>query len=173
VSIKVPVDRFDDLLQHLPADSDQLMDKKVSSQDVSLETVDTKARLETKKEVRDRYLDLLHQAGKMKDILSIQQEIDAVQEDMDAAASRVAYLSHSAALSTINLKFSQVLETAPVDIPEPSFFHQIKTALVDGWESVSAILLALVTVWPLWLVIGFGWGIWRRHRPKAVASAAQ
>ena len=44
VSIKVPVDRFDDLLQQLPSDSDRLMEKKVTSEDVTMEFVDTRIR---------------------------------------------------------------------------------------------------------------------------------
>ena len=66
VSIKVPVDRFDDLLMQLPSDSDRLVEKKIGSEDVTMQLVDTKSRLETKKEVRERYLDLLKQARNMK-----------------------------------------------------------------------------------------------------------
>jgi len=167
VSIKVPVDRFDDLLQQLPADSDRLTDKKVSSQDVSMEVVDTKSRLETKKEVRERYLDLLKQAHKMADILSIQQEIDGIQEEMDAAAGRVTYLSHAAAFSTINLKFYQVLNPAPPEEPTPTFLHKIKLSFLDGWYYLSTLVLGLLTVWPLWLALGLGLAAWRRHQTRS------
>ena len=52
----------DDLLLLLPSDSDRLTEKKMNSEDVTMEVIDTKSRLETKKEVRGRYLDLLKQA---------------------------------------------------------------------------------------------------------------
>jgi Domain of unknown function (DUF4349) len=173
ISIKIPVDRFDDLLQQLPADSDRLTDKKVTSQDVSMEVVDTKSRLETKKEVRERYLDLLKQAHKMEDILSIQQEIDGIQEQMDAAAGRIAYLSHSAAFSTINLKFFQVLDpAAETPAPEPTFLHKIKLSFLAGWEFLSALCLGLLTVWPLWLAAVLGYTVWRRHRTRFVQKSA-
>jgi hypothetical protein len=168
VSIKVPVDRFDDLLQKLPADSDRLTEKKVSSQDVSMEVVDTRSHLETKKEVRERYFDLLRQAHNMKDILSIQQEIDGIQEEMDAASGRISYLSHSAAFSTINLKFYQILNPNSVETPatEPTFLHKIKLSFLAGWQALSSLLLGLMMVWPLWLALGLGLAAWRRYNGR-------
>jgi hypothetical protein len=168
VSIKVPVDRFDDLLQKLPADTDRLTEKKVSSQDVTMEVVDTKSRLETKKEVRERYLDLLRQAHSMKDILSIQQEIDGNQEEMDAASGRITYLSHSAAFSTINLKFFQVLNPGADETPtsQPTFLHRIKLSFLEGWEYLSTVGLGLLSIWPLWLTAILGYATWRRHRAR-------
>jgi len=52
---------------------------------------DTRSRLETKKEVRERYLDLLKQARNMKDILAVQNEINDIQEQMEGAAGRTGH----------------------------------------------------------------------------------
>jgi len=174
VSIKVPVDRFDEFIQQIPADSDQLTDKKVTSQDVSMEVVDTKSRLETKKEVRERYIDLLRQAHNMKDILSMQQEIDGLQEEMDAAAGRINFLTHAAAFSTVNLKFFQVLNLNAIETPTPgpSFLHKIKLAFLAGWEALSSLLLGLMTVWPLWLATALGLAAWRRYQSRTTKKPA-
>jgi hypothetical protein len=166
VSIKVPVNRFDDLVRQLPADSDRLTDKKVTSEDVSMEYVDTRSRLETKKDVRERYLDLLKQAHNMKDILAIQQEIDGIQEEMDAASGRINYLGHAAAFSTVNLKFYQVLDATVVENPQPSFPHKIKLSFLEGWEYLSTLALGLLSVWPLWLAAALGIAAWRRHQNR-------
>ena len=141
VTIKVPVDRFDDLLLQLPSDSDKLTEKKMSSEDVTTQVIDTKSRLETKKEVRERYLDLLKQARNMKDILAIHGEINEIQEEMDAASGRIAYLGHSAAFSTINLKFYQVLNPGvPEDAP-PSFIKSNNPCKRDGTGAVTYCLV--------------------------------
>ncbi len=166
VSIKVPVDRFDDLLMQLPSDSDRLVEKKIGSEDVTMQLVDTKSRLETKKEVRERYLDLLKQARNMKDILAIQTEIDEIQEQMDAASGRISYLGHSAAFSTINLRFYQVLDAKATEDPSPSFLHKIRVSAGEGWNWCSSLLLGLVSVWPLWILIGLGWLGWRQRRHR-------
>jgi hypothetical protein len=166
VSIKVPVDRFDDLLQQLPADSDRVAEKKVNSQDVSVEVVDNRSRLETKKEVRERYLALLRQAHNTQDVLTIQQDIDGIQGEMDAAASRISYLGHAAAFSTINLKFYQVLNLPLPEAPAPTFLHRVKLSFLEGWYFVSTLGLGLLTVWPLWLALGLGLAAWRRYQSR-------
>jgi Domain of unknown function (DUF4349) len=169
VAIKVPVDRFEDLLQQLPSDSDRLMEKKIESEDVTMEFVDTKSKLETKKEVRERYLELLKQAHSMKDIISIQNEINDIQEEMDQASGRITWLGHSAAYSTINLRFYQVLDGGRREDPSPTFFHQLRDSVAEGWKGFSSLLLGMMSVWPLWIALGFA-AVWIRKAMRSVRS---
>jgi hypothetical protein len=177
VTIKVPVDRFEDLLGDMTSDSDRLVEKKISSEDVTTQLVDTRSRLETKKEVRERYLELLRQAKSMKDILAVQDVINGVQEEMDAAAGRIAYLGHSAAFSTINLKFYQVLDATVKDDPTPTFWHKLRDSVGEGWSWMSSFVLGLISIWPLFLLGGLGWIIVRRRlqniREKTPAPVAR
>jgi hypothetical protein len=170
--IKVPVDRFEELLDHVSADSDKMQTRKISSEDVTMQWVDTRSRLETKKEVRERYLELLRQAHSMKDILSVQGEIDQLQEEMDAASGRIAYLGHAAAFSTVNLHFYQVLDPQAHENPSPSYLIRIKTAIAEGGEWLGQLLVELLRVWPLWVAGALGWWGLRRRlaRKKPEAS---
>jgi hypothetical protein len=163
VTIKVPVDQFEDLLLEVASDSDRLVGKKISSEDVTTQLVDTRSRLETKKEVRERYLELLKQAKGMKDILAVQDVINNLQEEMDAAAGRIAYLGHSAAFSTVNLTFYQVLDATVKDDLSPSFWHKVKDAVDGGWTWASSLVLGLISIWPLLLLGGLGWMAVRRR----------
>ena len=150
------------------------MAKKISSEDVTTELVDTRSRLETKKEVRERYLELLKQAHSMKDIITVQNEINDIQGQMDQAAGRIAWLGHSAAYSTINLRFYQILDVAEHDNRTPSFFHELKESIGEGWRSFSTFLLGVTSVWPLWIVVFFG-VVWLRKwlgRSKERAASA-
>jgi hypothetical protein len=173
VTIRIPVDRFEDFIVQLPADSDKLMEKKITSEDVTGEVVDTRSRLETKKGVRERYLELLKRADKMEDIIAVQNEIDGIQEEMDRASARIAYLGHSAAYSTVNLKFYQVLDESVQEKKEPTFVHRLVNAIREGWNGFSEFLIAFVSAWPVWLIlflIVYGIGKWaRRLRLKAHA----
>ena len=72
ISIKVPVDQFDNAVTLITSGVEELNEKKITSQDVTTEVVDVRSRLESKKQVRLRYLDLLKQAKNMQDILSVQ-----------------------------------------------------------------------------------------------------
>lgn len=174
VTIKVPVSQFDETIGKLASDSDRVEEKKISSEDVTMEVVDTKSRMETKKEVRQRYLDLLKQARSMKDILTVQNEINDIQEQIEGASGRIAYLGHAAAFSTINLNFYQVLDASAQTSPEPTFFHRLKEALVSGWDWLSSALVGMIALWPLWLagtLAAIGFKKWRSpSRSKPIAS---
>ncbi len=75
ITIKVPVDKFDDLMNSLSGVDVKLLEKNVSTEDVTGEVVDTKSRIEAKQQARLRYLELLKQAKNMNEILQVQNEI--------------------------------------------------------------------------------------------------
>ena len=164
VTIKIPVAQFDETLLNLPSDSDKIVEKKIRSEDVTMEVVDTKSRMEAKRAVKERYLDLLKQAKNMDDIIKVQQEIDGVQEEIEGASGRVNYLGHAAAFSTINLSYYQVLDPAALNKPEPGFLHRLGEGIADGWNRVSDVLIALISLWPLWCLIGLSWAGYRRWK---------
>jgi hypothetical protein len=152
--IKVPVDKFDDAIGLLSGNVKKINERKITSEDVTGEVVDTKSRIEAKKQVRQRYMDLLGQARNMQDILSVQSEINGIQEEIESASGRVEYLSHASVFSTISLTYYQVLNSSAKDKeqqPNPSFGEKIKNALATGWEIVSSLIIGLITLWPLLL----------------------
>jgi len=170
VTIRVPVDKFDDLLSQLPSDSDRLVDRKVSSEDVTGEVVDTRSRLDTKRAARERYLELLKQAKTMADVLAIQDVIDNIQEEIDAAAGRIAYLGHSAAFSVVNLKFYQVLDESGRNVSNPSMWQKIRESIGQGWDGLGVALVGLLSIWPLLLLFGLIWIGVSRHVRRAAAA---
>src|SRR5688572_7807811 len=109
IKIKVPVNQFQDLMTAINNSSEKIVDKQVSSEDVTTEVIDTKSRIEAKKKIRQRYIDLLQQAKTMAEILSIQAEINGVQEQIEMAEGRVEYLTHSSVYSTLDLYYFQYL----------------------------------------------------------------
>lgn len=149
LTIKVPVALFEDLMNSIGGDGIKVLEKNIGTEDVTGEMVDTKARIEARKQVRDKYLELLKQAKTMKDILAVQDEINSIQEDLEAASGRVAYLSHSAAFSTINLTYYQFLNGNSADNMEPGFLTKVKEAFATGGEVIINVLLFLISVWPL------------------------
>jgi len=169
ITIKVPVDRFDETVLQLAGDSDKLVSKRITAEDVTMQLVDTKSRLETKREVRERYLELLKQARSMKDILQVQNEINSLQEEMDGAAGRIAYLGHAASYSTINLNFYEVLDPSAKNTEEPSFLRKLNEAFKEGWHWLSSALVGLVGLWPLLLAV-LAVVIWWKKRPRNYAK---
>jgi hypothetical protein len=134
---------------------------------VTTEVIDTRSRLEAKKQVRLRYLDLLKQAKNMEEILSVQSEINGIQEQIESAAGRMEYLQHSSSFSTIHLTFYQVLNGAAIDSDKPTFSTRITDAFRFGWNWIGELSIGIVSIWPLLLAV-FGIIIFykRANRPK-------
>lgn len=177
VSIKVPVDQFDNALTVLLDGAKTIKEKTVNSADVTGQIIDTKSRLEAKKQVRMKYLELLQQAHKMDDILSVQTEINEIQENIEAANGQLASLGHSAAFSTINATYFQVLnDAAQKDDGKSSFGKEIKGAFSTGWNWLAGVFIALLNIWPIILILTFlGIVINRRlsAKPKTKAAAVE
>lgn len=147
---------------------EKVNEKKISSQDVTAEFVDTKSRLEAKRQVRERYIGLLKQAKNMEEILSVQSEINSIQEEMEAAAGRIEYLGHSASYSTINLTYFEVLNSSAKTDDNPSVGTKFINAFKTGGSGVMDLLVGLVTIWPLFLLAFIGLVIYRRTRTAKV-----
>jgi hypothetical protein len=173
MTIKVPVEQFDELVQLIAADGDKIIEKRISSEDVTSSLFDTKSRMEAKKHVRQRYMDLLKQANKMNDILEVEKEINGIQQEIEAAAGRINYLSHASAYSSINLRFFQVIDASIVTGEDPSFFTEVKNAFKTGARWSGELFVALVSVWPLWLAGVFIWMLYRRMKPAIIKSTTK
>ncbi len=171
--VKVPVEQFDNALTQLTSGSEKVNERKVTSQDVTSEYVDTKSRIEAKKQVRLRYMDLLNQAKNMEDILNVQSEINGIQEEIESATGRVEFLGHSAAYSTINLTYYQVLNSAAKDTEkkEPVLGTRVASAFKTGWGWIVDLFVGLVSIWPLLLAGFVAVLLYKRMRPVKVKEA--
>jgi hypothetical protein len=167
VTIKVPVDQFDNLVKSITSTKDEnVVSQKVTSQDVTGEVIDTRSRTEAKRQIRLRYLDLLKQAKNMEDILKVQEEVNNIQEEIEAGAGRVSYLTHAAAYSTIQLTFYEILNASAERDVKPGFGQRVLNALGNGMDWVGEMLVVVLTLWPLWLLLGGAWWGFRRWKAK-------
>jgi len=170
-TIKVPVDQFDNLVKSITSTKDEnVVSQKVTSQDVTGDVIDTRSRTEAKRQIRLRYLDLLKQAKNMEDILKVQQEINSIQEEIEAGAGRVSYLTHAAAYSTVQLTFYEVLNASAEQENNPGFGQKVLNALRNGMDWVGEMLVVILTLWPLWLLLGGVWWGFRRWKAKPKMS---
>lgn len=173
ISIKVPVDQFDNAVGLFTNNIEKLNEKKITSQDVTSEFVDTRSRIEAKKQVRQRYMDLLKQAKNMEEILNVQSEINGIQEEIESATGRVEYLGHESAYSTINLTYFQVLNPTAKNTDNPTFGTKLNSAFRSGWSWVGDLFVGIVSIWPLLLLIFFGVIMYKRWSYKKTKSDAE
>ncbi|MEO5647759.1 MAG: DUF4349 domain-containing protein [Chitinophagaceae bacterium] len=174
MEIKVPVGSFEPLLVALTGNDAKIIERTINTQDVTGEVVDTKSRLVAKEQMRLRYLDFLKNAKTMTEVLQVQSEINRLQEDIEAASGHVNYLSHQSALSTIHLYFSQAItSTNKTDPLEPSFSDRVIAALKNGGNFIAELFIALLTVWPIWIIAITLIIIWKKNRNQRIGMQAK
>jgi hypothetical protein len=169
VTIKVPVDQFDNIVQSLSSGKEKVLVKKITSEDVTGEVVDTRSRMEAKRQIRERYMDLLKQARNMEEILQVQNVINDIQVQIESASGRINYLTHASSMSTIQLSFFQVLKPGTPDVKEPTFGFRVLDSLKNGLMWIGELVLLVLNLWPLVLlgaILYWGFKRWRSTRLK-------
>ena len=163
LTIRVPQQHFKALLEMISQEAIFTNYQRISAKDVTEEYVDIESRLKTKKEVRDRYVDILRNKAKtVEDVLNAEDKIRVLQEEIEAKEGRLRYLRSQVGHSTINLTMYQKIEVqSPPVVQQNKFFKQVKRGFKNGWNFLLSILLFLINIWPL-LIIG-GLIYWRRE----------
>ena len=171
LSIKVPVAQFETIMNQLPGSDAKVLERKITTEDVTGEVVDTRSRLEAKKQMRIKYIEFLKQSRNMEEVLQVQNEINSIQEEIESAAGRVEYLSHQSAYSTIHLTFYQPMNGYKPDPGSPSFFARITSAFKTGASWIADLFVGLVSIWPLVLIMLMIYFGWRRLKPEKIVNS--
>lgn len=150
--IKVPVGLFDELVAGLVTKEVKQLQRHISAEDISADIIDTRARLETRKATRDKYLEFLKAATKTEDVLKIQQEINNIQEDIESATARLDQLTGQASYSTIHLTYFEPGNGNAYSSGGRSFWGRVGGAIRNGTLFFGEIFIGLVTLWPVWLI---------------------
>jgi len=169
ITIKVPVEQFENMINQLPGEEEKVLERKISTEDVTGDIVDTRSRLEAKKQMRAKYLEFLKGSKNMEEVLQVQNSVNNIQEEMESAAGRIQSLSHQSAYSTINLSFYQPVAGYTTVDDNPSFFTRISNAFKTGSSWIANLFVGLVSVWPLLLLAVVIYAGWRKLKsPKII-----
>ena len=163
--IKIPVAQFEPALIDFKTKDVKQVERSIKTDDVTGQVVDTKSRLEAKKQMRLKYLEFLKQSKNMEEVLKVQAEINGIQEEIEAAQGRLQYLGNASAFSTINLNFYQPFENFTTSSANNnSFFKQSGEAFSRGAHLVKALMLVAISIWPLLLIATIVWLYWKRKK---------
>lgn len=159
-TIRVPAAKFDTLLFHLEKFAIKIDSKDINTRDVTEEFIDLDTRLKTKKELEDRYRDILKQARSVQEVLAVEREIGNVRSEIESMEGRLNYLKDRIALSTLTINYYQLV---PSDF---GFGSKFMTSFGRGWENLLSFLIGIMSLWPFVLLLGFGVGVYIRQRNR-------
>lgn len=150
LKLRIPSENFQQALDLISKGVEYYDEKTISQRDVTEEFIDIEARLKAKRELENRYLELLNKASSVKEILEIERELSLIREEIEAKEGRLKYLSKQVSYSTLNVHFYKTsVETGVTK----SYGSKIIQALKGGWEGISTFVLGLIYIWPFILLV--------------------
>lgn len=174
VTVRVPVRSFEDLLTAV-GEAGDIVDRNVTSQDVSEEFTDLESRRRNLRAQEGFYLGLLADATNVSDAIAIQQQLEDIQRRIEEITGRLNLLADRSSFSTLTVRIHELGADAVEEVVEdgPQLGTYVETArntLID----VIGGLLVIATVLLPFLLLGLGvWAIVRtvrRRRPPVTAQ---
>ena len=141
LTIRVPVNNFDLLLKSISESVEKFDSKSIDVFDVSEEYIDIEARIKTKKDLLNRYTELLKQASKIDEILTIEKEIGKLQSEIESFEGRMKYLNDRVAFSTLNVRYYQKTTQAF------GFASKFVEGIKNGWDVFLWVVIGLSHIW--------------------------
>lgn len=154
ITIRVQSEFFQDLVKDIDPLAKFVNYRTITTEDVAKEFVDLESRLKTKREVEQRYAEILRKnAGTITELLEAEQKIGELHEEIEATVSRINYLKDQVSYSTINLELYQTITQQIAESDTGSTGKDFKEALSAGWNGIVSFAIVLAYIWPL-VVLG-------------------
>lgn len=169
ITLSVPADRFEESLNRLRGLAVRVLDETASGEDVTDQFVDLQSQLKNYQATRDRIRGFLNQAQTVEEALKVNEQLSAVEAEIERIQGQINYLAGRSAFSTIAVNVEPdlpALVAAPEPMPEVwsanATFREASAALqlvaqrfADlliwfGVVIVPFILLLVLAAWPIW-----------------------
>ena len=168
VTFRVPVDAFEVTLRDLKG-LGRYLGEHSSTDDVTTQYIDLNGQLAAWRAQEKVYLRLIGQAKSIADVISVQNQLQSVQSNINRLQGQVDFLRDQSSFSTIELDLAEP-GAAGRTVPRNRFAQAWSTA-VEGLSAMAAAALVVVVV-----LAPFGvaaliavWAFRRLRRPAALA----
>ena len=151
-TVRVPADKLDALIASVGSSCTVTASNEGTS-DVTLEYVDTKARIESLRVEYDQLLQLLSQAEDLDTIIILQNRLTDVRYEIESAESRIRVLENQVQYATLTLTLMEVLEEQEVEEPHVvTYGERVMDQFEKMWENTveffQDLLLGIIAVIP-------------------------
>lgn len=145
--IRIPAPKFDEFVKKVEALASEVLSLNIQTEDVTEEFIDKEARIKTKRELENRYREILKQAKEVSDMLSIEAQLNHVRADIEAMEGRLTFLRNQVAYSTLTVSYHEPMSA------QSGFGSKTLAAFGNGWDMLLVLLIGLVNIWPIVLLI--------------------
>ncbi|MEF3692442.1 MAG: DUF4349 domain-containing protein [Candidatus Moraniibacteriota bacterium] len=114
VTIKVPVDKFEETIKEVKKIATQVLSESTTGQDVTEQYVDLQAQLKNKRAEEESFVKILGTAGKIEDALAATKEVSRVRGEIERLEGKIRLMESQTEMSTITVDLSEDVEVAPI-----------------------------------------------------------
>jgi hypothetical protein len=153
---------------------------ETSSEDLTVQIIDTSVRLETNRSLRNRLQALLRdRPGKLADLLEIERELARVQGEIDSTESILTAMRSRVSMSSITLAYQPRYSPVSGSVWRP--LGDAVSGVIPGLVGSLAAIVTFVSWAAPWVIaLGLvfwlawrGWGVVRRRTRRVPSSSAK
>ena len=150
LTVRIPSESFDSFLNEISLKVERFDNKNISVNDITEQFLDVQARLKVKKDLEQRYSEILKKANSVNEILEVERELTNVRSEIESMEGRLKYLENQVSFSTLTIRFykKEVSRTY-----SKSFGRRIADAFSDGVDNIKWFFIGLVNIWPFILLL--------------------
>lgn len=159
MTLRIPADSLGDFVAHVTENANVLSTNE-TTQDVTLQYVDTEAKIKALETEQARLMELLAEAQNLSEILEIEARLSDVTYELERYASQKRSYDNQVSYATVHLTIEEVQTLTPVE--EPTVWERISDGFMDSLEGVGTgitdLFVFLIAGSPylvVWGIIGF------------------
>ena len=147
--IRVPAENLDGFLEQI-GENAVVTSTREETENVTLQYVSTKSRVEALETEQKRLLELLEEAGNMEDLLTIESRLTDVRWELENYASQLRVLDNQVDYSTVYLNINEV--DKPKVVTERTVWQKIgdgfRENAGDMWDGLVNFFIWVLTAIP-------------------------
>lgn len=164
ITIRIPQNRFrstiDDILTY-----GKVLDERTTSEDVTEQYIDLKARSQNLEILEQSLTDLLNRTATIEEILKVEQELARIRGEIDSLQGQLNYLERNVTMSMIKVSLRE--PPSPFTPPGIDWGETFETAVRGLFAVISGLIILITAILPLIVIIGIpAYYLQRRKRSK-------
>lgn len=165
ITVKVPVDRFENALAEIKQTADQVVNENTGAVDMTAQHIDLSARINNKQAEEKAYENLLGSATKVADVIEVTRQLTSVRTEIESLQQQLRYLEGQTALATLSISVTEDPQVQPNagEFNRGNVFKSAFNTLVSALLALgSGLVIFLVSGLPILLIIlALLWGVYR------------
>ena len=124
ITVRIPEKHFNNFLSDVENEVADTLERTITGEDVTEQYIDLESRVKSKRVVEERLLELMKEAKKTEDLLSISNNLATVQEEIEVIVGKMNFLKNKSDYATIEI----YMQENKVIVPE------LDSKKLDTWE---------------------------------------